>query len=194
MFANNKGLGALANELLIRILGELDATDLVSCSKVRNNLVHLASMLLTIERCQVNRAFKTLVDEAPSLRNKLVFHAAGMREGPPGGSSISERLAQLAEYESTWKTGTIPTGQRPSPDYSDAGGLFVNLDYDQSQLVIRRPASFFSGVPEKAWIVDLSQLPEQGGPELELLPSCSYAVDIAQDLLVLMVLPQDDEE
>ncbi|TFK83950.1 hypothetical protein K466DRAFT_589320 [Polyporus arcularius HHB13444] len=117
-----------------------------------------------------------------------------MREGPPGGSSISERLAQLAEYENTWKTGTIPTGQRPSPDYSDAGGLFVNLDYDQSQLVIRRPASFFSGVPEKAWIVDLSQLPEQGGPELELLPSCSYAVDIAQDLLVLMVLPQDDEE
>ncbi|KAI0696306.1 hypothetical protein C8T65DRAFT_743637 [Cerioporus squamosus] len=187
LFANHKGWGALANELRVRILGQLDATDLVSC-------------------IQVAQAFKTLVDETPSLRYKLLLHATGMRDAPPGGSSVSKRLASLAEYERTWKEGNIPI--RRQPNWSRqwgghwGGGLFITLDRDQFQLDIRRSASFFSGVPEKVWTVDLSEFSEQDeeGSDLEvnldLESSRSYhhIVDLAQDLLVLMVLPENDPE
>ncbi|TFK83948.1 hypothetical protein K466DRAFT_665476 [Polyporus arcularius HHB13444] len=176
LFANHQGWGALANELRVHILKELDATDLLSCSKVA-------------------RAFKTLVDKTPSLRYRLLLYAAGMRDGQPaGGSSVLKRLTLLEEYENTWKTGNIPIRQQPSRGHHKHGGLIVTLDCDQSQLDVLRPASFFSGVPERAWHADLSNLLEQGGPDLDPGFGRAYAVDLAQDLLVLMVLPEVDPE
>ncbi|RDX57111.1 hypothetical protein OH76DRAFT_1413662 [Lentinus brumalis] len=114
-----------------------------------------------------------------------------MRDGPPGGSSILQRLARLEEYESTWRASNIPIREQSSGGDPESGGLFVTLDRDQHRLDIRRPASFFSGIPEKAWTVDLSELPEHGGPDMRRVRSYGYAVDIAQDLLVLMVLEDD---
>ncbi len=118
-----------------------------------------------------------------------------MRDGPPaGGSSVSKRLTLLEEYENTWKTGNIPIRQQPSRGHHKHGGLIVTLDCDESQLDVLRPASFFSGVPERAWHADLSNLLEQGGPDLDPGFGRAYAVDLAQDLLVLMVLPEVDPE
>ncbi len=144
-------------------------------------------------RCQIARGFKTLIDDTPSLRYRLLLHAAGMRDGPGGGLSVFKRIALLEEYEKSWKAGNIPICQRPSGDY-EAGGVFMTLDRDQCQLVVRRPASFFSGVPEKAWTMNLSELPEQGGQNAEFDPSSRFAVDLVQDLLVLMELPAHEPE
>ncbi|TFK90483.1 hypothetical protein K466DRAFT_660756 [Polyporus arcularius HHB13444] len=172
LFAKHRGWGSLANELRVHILQELDVTDLLSCTKVA-------------------RVFKTLINDTPSLRYRLLLHAAGMRAGPRGGLSVLKRIALLEEYEKSWKAGNIPICQRPSGDY-EAGGVFMTLGRDQCQLDVRRPASFFSGVPEKAWTINLSELPEQGNAEFD--PSSRFAVDLAQDLLVLMELPVHDPE
>ncbi|RPD74951.1 hypothetical protein L226DRAFT_571194 [Lentinus tigrinus ALCF2SS1-7] len=171
-FLNPKGWGALATELRVRILQELNATDLLSCLKV-------------------NRAFKTLVDGTPPLRYKYLLYVAGMRDGPPGGSSVSKRLTQLEEYENTWIAKDIPV-QHSGLRFTYKGGVFIVLDHQRFQLHIQRPASLFSGIHEKTWTVDLSDLLSKGGPDPELISS--YDVDVAQDLLVLTVLPEDEDD
>ena len=141
--------------------------------------------VLTEENPQVARAFKKLIDGTPSLRYKLLLYATGMRDGPPGGSSVTQRLERLEEYEATWNTKDTIIQDRGQGSFSS--GVFVTCDRQQYELNIRRPASLFSGIPEKTWTVDLSNLDDEGGPNFEHISS--YVVDVAQDLLVLTVLP-----
>ncbi|KAF8266414.1 hypothetical protein EI94DRAFT_1733136 [Lactarius quietus] len=75
---------SLPTELTIRILTLSDPTE----------LVHFR---------EVNRFFKSLIDETTTFQYRIALFASGMVDGPPGNLSTSERLDLLRRHEACWR-------------------------------------------------------------------------------------------
>ena len=111
-----------------------------------------------------------------------------MKDGTLGGMPTCERFQVLKTYQAAWNAGEqlcrmliVPTGWRLIETACDT---FVYAQRGGSALRLHRPASLFSGVPEKSWTIDLTR--EHIASD-DTRPNVS-AVDVGQDLLVVMVL------
>ncbi|KAI0676029.1 hypothetical protein C8Q78DRAFT_1066613 [Trametes maxima] len=79
----------IAEELQVQILLELDATDILTCSKV----------------C---RALASVVKRTQAVQYKLELGLAGMRDGTTQGVLVGKKLEQLRAYQKTWSSNDIP--------------------------------------------------------------------------------------
>ena len=135
----------------------------------------------------------------PYLQYMASLDVAGMRDGRAGGAALPVRSKALADYEATWKTGQVPLRSHNIPKYhlhDWIGGVFVRLPdpaEDQARIVIHRPASFFSGINEKTWAIDLSVF-VHGTEGVESLENIvAYAVDVEQALTAVLLAPKGNE-
>ncbi|KAI0707280.1 hypothetical protein C8Q76DRAFT_149371 [Earliella scabrosa] len=160
----------LPAELQIRILQGLSGKDLLACQKV----------------CAL---WGALIGDTTELQYAIALAFSGMTDGTLGdGMPTCERFQVLKTYQAAWNTGeqlcrmlVIPTGWRLIETACDT---FVYAQRGGSALRLHRPASLFSGVPEKSWTIDLAR--EHIASD-DTRPNVS-AVDVGQDLLVVMVL------
>ncbi|KAI0369177.1 hypothetical protein BV20DRAFT_1122293 [Pilatotrama ljubarskyi] len=121
----DRSLLGLAEELQVLILLELDAADILVCTK------------------QVCHALADVVQRTPAVQYKLELGLAGMIDGPPGETPVGKRLEQLRAYQRTWCENDIPVTIATIP--RDAGRCYTEL---------LRPASAFSGITEEARDID----------------------------------------
>ncbi|KAI9062474.1 hypothetical protein FKP32DRAFT_1677019 [Trametes sanguinea] len=157
----------LAEELLVFILLDLDAPDILSCTKV----------------C---RALADVIEHTPAVQYKLQLGLAGMVDGSAEDVPLAKRLEQLRAYHASWRSGNIPTITVDGQEGSRARGICdgVIVYEDATRLTLFRPASAFSGiVASEVGTLDYGAHIED--PEFEL---SGVAVDRAQDLVVLTKL------
>ncbi|KAI0749673.1 hypothetical protein C8Q80DRAFT_1163356 [Daedaleopsis nitida] len=158
------------------ILGSLDGNDLLACR-------------------QVCRIWRSLIEDCAFFQYKIRLAFAGMRDGPQApvlGQSLNwvERLAERSDAlkadEAAWATNALP--QRvlsvPSEWTSVMSDSAVDVlayyhDNDPHVLILHRPGSFFSGVTEQTWRVNV-QAHFDHVEEIRC-----FALDVVQDLLVL---------
>ncbi|KAI0752324.1 hypothetical protein C8Q80DRAFT_442137 [Daedaleopsis nitida] len=173
--ARHTDLQAIPEELHSKILHELGGGDLLTCQKV----CHL---------------WKNIVENTSSLQYKIGLASAGMKDGPPGRSSTRERSALLRKYQETWssangvshRTLSIPPNSRVVEVIGDAFVYVVEEQGYQPVFYLCQLASFFTGVPEKTWKVDVRDHFESHED------IASYAVDVAQDLVVVTMLQENE--
>ena len=137
----------------------------------------------------------------PYLQYMASLDVAGMRDGRAGGAALPVRSKALADYEATWKTGQVPMRSHDIPGqeyylHNWIGGVFVRLPdpaEDQARIVIHRPASFFSGINEKTWAIDLSSF-VHGTEGVESSENIvAYAVDVEQALTAVLLAPKENQ-
>lgn len=106
---------SLPNELLVKILADLPAQEMVRCRAVRLNTVHCNHTLCDSYICKVCCQFRDLVDLTPSLQYNLEMFLAGMVSTDVNGShstvASAATLQQLRRCRDAWNTFQ-PTSSR----------------------------------------------------------------------------------
>ncbi|KAI0769851.1 hypothetical protein C8Q74DRAFT_1271551 [Fomes fomentarius] len=156
------------NELLVRILSELDVLDLLTCRAV----------------C---RRLESLIRDDMTLQYKVELGRAGMIDGLPGKHPLHKRLERLRVYQRAWRSPNVVLSKTTSlpPSHSDrvwpledegllASHSGVGLDFC-------RPSSSLRGIPAATVQVETKEWPED--IRSGLAHGC--AIDVQQDLLAL---------
>ncbi|KAI0360131.1 hypothetical protein OH77DRAFT_1419525 [Trametes cingulata] len=154
-------------EILVRILQQLKAADLLQCTKV----------------C---RAFRDVVGSC-EVQYKLEVEYAGMEDGDDVETPITDRLQALRDYEDGWSTATFhrqPTSDPAAASANSASTHVRGISFLGSviptlvgtDLRLLRPSSPLRRIAERRWTIPLA--------ELGIVPDfCS--VDLSQDLVVV---------
>ncbi|KAI0633786.1 hypothetical protein C8Q77DRAFT_1209724 [Trametes polyzona] len=140
-------------ELSARVLGELDAQDLLACKRASPWVDHF-------------------IANSPSLQYKIELALAGRRDGLSPTIPLSERLEAIQAYRAAWNTGEHPVNQviRRRSVYESGEVLFSTVSEPKALKVYSTQASF-CGVEERAYIWgcnDLRRFLDAGRPTLDL--------------------------
>ncbi|KAI0336732.1 hypothetical protein GY45DRAFT_1365691 [Cubamyces sp. BRFM 1775] len=156
----------LPEELLVRILGIIDLSWIVTCSKV----------------C---RRFVQVIGETTELRYRLELALAGMVDGPPSAIPKRDRLTALQAYRKAWESGQHPFQIMRVPDHHEllrttpAGPFAIFWVRERWIMHLYRAPSTFCGITEKSMVLDFEQHVFEG---LRLRKS-EFGVDFEQGLL-----------
>lgn len=130
----------------------------------------------------------------------MALAASGMQDCPSGRSLITDRLRCVREYsQATWDTDELPYRTHPAhPALRHSRKFYVHaLDVfayapregdDQHSLTIYRPAAPYMGIVEKSWKIDTRNY----FSTVDDIGHGSCTVDIAQDLIVLTALRENE--
>ncbi|KAI8985588.1 hypothetical protein BD414DRAFT_522797 [Trametes punicea] len=165
---SDRHLLALAEELLVIALLELDAADILSCAKV----------------C---RTLRDVIRRTPRVQYKLQLGLAGMIDGPASDVPVVTRLEHLRAYRTTWSHGATPsktvTLSKGSHQCFFLAGLVVYEDAEGLKIVRPAEHAISGGAAEVVACLQYREhLPD---PEFSL-NGC--AVDHAQDLVIVTQL------
>ncbi|KAI0630572.1 hypothetical protein C8Q77DRAFT_1134045 [Trametes polyzona] len=115
---------SLAEELIGIILLELEAADILTCTKV----------------CH---ALADIIERTPGIQYKLQLGLAGMVDGPARDVPVGKRLEQLRAYQAAWRANDIPMQFANVPP-----------EAIRHYRALLRPASAFSGITEEALSIE----------------------------------------
>ncbi|KAI9068341.1 hypothetical protein FKP32DRAFT_1587742 [Trametes sanguinea] len=126
----------LPGELQIGILSKLDARSILACR-------------------QTSTALAQTIDNAIEIQYKLELDRAGMIDGPPGTTSVRDRLNALKAYRAAWVAGKHPVHiLMIDVDLSDPRLFHVlprgyHIEQATGNLKFYRPAGSVSGLTER---------------------------------------------
>ncbi|CDO69322.1 hypothetical protein BN946_scf184746.g3 [Trametes cinnabarina] len=157
---------ALAEELLVLILLDLEPRDILSCTKV----------------CH---ALADVVERTPAVQYKLQLGLAGMIDGLAALTPVGQRLEQLRAYQSSWSENAVPiVTVNCSRQYRcfvrDGAVAYVG----STHLKLFRPASAYSGIAEE----ELGTLEFGHHVDPDSFSVDGLAIDREQDLVILTQL------
>ncbi|CAL1702761.1 unnamed protein product [Somion occarium] len=161
--ASTPSLTDLPTELIVQILHALDfLKDLLRCK----------------QSCKL---LDTVVDNNTYLQYQVRLGLNGMQDGTSTkGWPVSDRLRALCEYEKGWDKLQFKEGELIDMDADDVWDLYGNVisqtkSFSGGRLVATQLPSRVRRVSKETWVLD--KLPVRYR---------DFAMDVAQDLLVLM--------
>ncbi|TFK45325.1 hypothetical protein OE88DRAFT_1740424 [Heliocybe sulcata] len=153
---------AIAPELVVIILRELDLSMLIRCKRVCTDL-------------------KRIIDDSVALQYKIELAVAGMEDGPPSSIDLAERLRRLQNYTKAWRDMAFSPSENIRFDghYWELYGGVLATSAGDSTLIFNKLPGHARGIKSRQWRIE-----EVG------FPIRDFKMDPSQDLLVMLDFPE----